>query len=194
MKKYKGLLIGSITLIAIGLIGIMCLGLFTGSCSKGSYRGFNRFNQSMLSDIDRHFIEQMIPHHQDAVDMAELALTKAEHDELKKLAASIRDSQSREIVDMASWYKSWYAAEVPESTVDGMRMMDGMTDLNALETAELFDKEFIEQMIPHHQMAIMMASMMLNRTDRAEMKKLAQDIISTQTEEINLMSAWYNKW
>ena len=51
---------------------------------------------------------------------------------------------------MASWYKSWYAAEVPESTVGGMRMMDGMTDLNALETAELFDKEFIEQMIPHH--------------------------------------------
>lgn len=124
--------------------------------------------------------------------MAELALTKAKHDELKQLAESIIDSQSREIVDMASWYKSWYTTEVPESAVGSM--MDNMTDLNALETAELFDKEFIEQMIPHHQMAIIMVSMMLNRTDRAEMKKLAQDIIRTQTEEINLMSAWYNKW
>ena len=194
MKKYKGLLIASIILIVIGLIGIMCLGLFTGSFSKGSCRGFNRFNQSMLSDVDRHFIEQMIPHHQEAVDMAELALTKAEHDELKQLAESIRDSQLREIDDMTSWYKSWYGTEVPESTVGGMGMMDDMTDIASLEAAELFDKEFIEQMIPHHQMAIMMASMMVGRTDRAEMKKLAQDIIRIQTEEINLMSAWYNKW
>ena len=191
MKKYKGLLIASIILIVLGLIGIMFLGIFTGGCNKGSVC---RFNQSRLSDIDRQFIEQMIPHHQDAVDMAVLALTKAEHDELKKLATSIRDSQSREIDDMASWYKSWYAAEVPESTVSGMGMMDDMTDLELLENAELFDKEFIEQMIPHHQMAIMMASMMLNRTEHIEMKKLAQDIISTQTEEINLMSTWYNKW
>jgi len=191
MKKYKGLLIASIIFIVIGLIGIMSLGIFTGGFSQRSFRGFN---QGMLSDIDRHFIEQMIPHHQDAVDMAELALTKAEHDELKQLAESIRDGQSREIDDMRSWYKSWYGTEVPEHTVGGMGMMDNMTDLKLLETAELFDKEFIEQMIPHHQMAIMMASMMLSRTEQTEMKKLAQDIIRTQTEEINQMSAWYNKW
>ena len=73
-------------------------------------------------------------------------------------------------------------------------MMGDETDLNLLENAKLFDKEFIEQMIPHHQMAIMMASMMLNRTEREEMKKLAQDIIRTQTEEIDQMSAWYSDW
>jgi len=194
MKKYKGLLIASIILIVIGLIGIMCLGLFTGSFSKGSCRGVNRFNQSMLSDIDRHFIEEMIPHHQDAIYMSELALTKAEHEEIKQLAAVIKDSQSREINDMASWYKSWYGTEVPEPTVGGMCMMDDMIDMESLESADIFDKEFMEQMIPHHQMAIMMASMMLNRTEHAEMKKLAQDIIRTQTEEINRMNAWYSQW
>lgn len=191
MKKYKGLLIASIILIVLGLIGIMCLGLFTGGFNQRSFSGFN---QSMLSDIDRHFIEEMIPHHQDAVDMSELALTKAEHEKLKQLAESIRDNQLREINDMASWYKSWYGSEVPESSIGNMGMMEDMTDLKSLESAELFDKEFIEQMIPHHQMAIMMASMMLNRTDRAEMKKLAQDIIRTQREEIDQMSAWYSEW
>jgi uncharacterized protein (DUF305 family) len=191
MKKYKGLLIASVILIAMGLIGIMSLGLFTGGCNQGSAC---KFNQGMFSDIDRHFIEEMIPHHEDAIAMAELAPTKAEHDELKQLAEGIRDSQSREIEDMASWYKSWYGTEVPESTVGSMGMMDDLTDLKLLETAELFDKEFIEQMIPHHQMAIMMTSMLLNRTKHIEMKKLAQDIIRAQTEEINQMSAWYSEW
>jgi len=194
MKNHKGLLIASAILIAIGLIGIMGLGLFTGSFSKGSCRGFNRFNQSMLGDIDRHFIQEMIPHHQDAVDMAELALTKAEHDELRQLAESIKDNQSREINDMASWYKSWYGTDVPDSTTFGMGMMDDMTDLADLEDAEIFDKKFIQQMIPHHQTAIMMASMLLNQTKHKEMQELAQDIITTQTEEINKMSAWYSQW
>ncbi len=191
MQKYKGLLTTSIILIAIGLIGIMFLGLFIGGFNQRSFRGFNR---SMLSDIDRHFIEEMIPHHEDAVAMAELALTKADHEELKQLAENIRDNQSREINDMRSWYKSWYGADVPEFNVGGMGMMQDMTDMESLESAEIFDKEFIEQMIPHHQMAIMMASMLLNRTEHMEMKKLAQDIIRTQTEEINQMTAWHNEW
>ena len=56
------------------------------------------------------------------------------------------------------------------------------------------DRHFIEQMIPYHQMAIMMASMLLSRTEREEMKRLAQDIVRTQTEEINQMGQWYGEW
>ncbi|MGM0365010.1 MAG: DUF305 domain-containing protein [Actinomycetota bacterium] len=191
MKKYKGLLVISLMLIAVGLIGIMSLGLITGGFSQGPVC---RFNQGIMSDIDRHFIEEMIPHHEDAVHMAELALTKAEHEELKQLSENIRDNQSREIEDMRSWYKSWYGTEVPESAIEGMGIMGDMTDLKSLENAELFDREFIEQMIPHHQTAIMMASMLLNRTEHEEMKKLAKDIIRTQTKEINQMSQWYTEW
>jgi len=191
MKKNKGILIISIIFIAIGLIGIMSLSLIAGGFTQRSVYGLSA---SMMGDIDRHFIEQMIPHHEDAVLMAELALTKADHEELKKLAENIKRDQSREIGEMRSWYKSWYNIKVPESAIGGMGMMGDMTDLESLENAKLFDKEFIEQMIPHHQMAIMMASMMLRGTERVEMKKLAQDIIRTQTEEINQMSAWYSDW
>lgn len=194
MKKYKGLLISSVILIAIGLLGGISLGFFASVSNEGM--PCCRFEQGMLSDIDRHFIEEMIPHHEDAIAMAELAITKAEHEEIRQLAANIQDSQSKEISDMTSWYKSWYATEVPESETFnmGMGMMDDMNDFKALEDAEIFDKEFIKQMIPHHQMAVMMASMLLNRTEYKEMQKLAQDIISTQTEEINKMSIWYSQW
>ena len=99
MKKNKGILIISIIFIAIGLIGIMSLSLIAGGFSQRSVYGLGL---GMMSDIDRHFIEQMIPHHEDAVLMAELALTKADHGELKKLAENIKRDQSREIVEMRS--------------------------------------------------------------------------------------------
>ena len=166
-------------------------GFFTQNSSPGS-------GAAMMGDMDRHFIEQMIPHHEDAVLMAELALTKAEHEELKALADNIKREQSREIKEMRSWYKAWYGIDVPESVMEmggmGQGMMGDGTDLESLESAKSFDKEFIEQMIPHHQMALMMVSMMLRGTQHEEMKKLAQDITRTQTEEINQMSAWYSEW
>ena len=190
--KNKGILISSIILIAIGLLGIISLSLFSGVFTQRSFCGSGT---NMMGDLDRQFIEEMIPHHEDAVLMAELALTKSDSEELIKLAENIKREQSREIDEMRSWYKLWYGSDVPEST-SGMSqgMMGGMTDLESLENAELFDKEFIEQMIPHHQMALMMVSMMLQGTEHEEMKKLAEDIVRTQTEEINQMNAWYSDW
>lgn len=195
MKKNKGILISSIVFIAVGLLGILSLNLLSGVFAQSS---FCKLGQGMGSDPDRYFIEQMIPHHEDAVLMAEIALTKADHEELKKLAENIKREQSREIAEMGSWYKAWYGTDVPESVIEMGGMDQGMmgdgTDLESLENAKPFDKEFIEQMIPHHQMALMMVSMMLRGSERKEMKKLAQDIITTQTEEINQMSAWYSEW
>ena len=154
--------------------------------------------------LDRHFIEQMIPHHEDAVAMAQLALTEAEHQELKDLARNIQRDQTREIGEMREWYRSWYGSEVPAITggmmAQGMRQgsmmgaMGGAADLESLKQAKEFDKEFIEQMIPHHQMAIMMAQMLLRGTERQELKTLGENIIRTQSEEIELMRGWYASW
>ena len=49
-------------------------------------------------------------------------------------------------------------------------------------------------MIPHHQMAIMMATMLLQGTERGEMKALAQAIINAQSKEIDQMRSWYRSW
>ena len=156
--------------------------------------------------IDAHFIEQMIPHHEDAITMSELAQTKAQRPETKELASSIIDSQGKEISQMKEWYKDWFGREVPAGDQvmqhhgmgngNGMHMgMTGTTeDITNLENAEDFDTAFIEHMIPHHQMAVMMATMLKNGTDRPEMKKLADDIIEAQTNEIEQMRTWLNEW
>jgi uncharacterized protein (DUF305 family) len=163
----------------------------------------------MMMDSDRVFIEQMIPHHQDAIDMANLALVRAEHPEIRQLAENVIRDQSREISQMRSWYKEWYGTDVPEyedammgggmsRRGSGTVMMGGgkdgsMTDLVQLGNATRFDKEFIEQMVPHHQMAIMMAHMTLN-SDHQEMRELGSSIIRSQSAEVEQMQEWYYTW
>ncbi len=158
----------------------------------------------MAGSIDSHFIEQMIPHHADAIAMATIALDKAQHPEIKQLAQDIKRSQTEEIQKMKTWYKTWYSKDVPSGLSDtgrgmGVGMMQGgmmgdATDMDKLKTSSTFDKSFIEEMIPHHQTAVMMAQMLQSSTDRPEMKQLATDIIDAQTKEINQMRGWYRQW
>ncbi len=76
--------------------------------------------------VDQHFIEMMIPHHEDAIAMADLALTRAKHPELQKLAATIKQDQTREINQMRTWYKQWFAKDVPTVPTRGGMMGPGM--------------------------------------------------------------------
>jgi len=162
--------------------------------------GSSPARSGMMGDIDRHFIEQMIPHHQDAVAMAELALGRAEHGELRQLAETIKTTQSREIDQMRAWYEAWYGVSVPDGTLArgsgmmGMGMMGDSADLEVLRAAQSFDREFIEQMIPHHQMGVMMAQMVLSGSEREEIRTLARSIIQTQSDEIEQMRNWYQDW
>lgn len=139
--------------------------------------------------------------------MADIAQTKAQHSEIKKLSENIKKTQSEEITQMKNWYNSWYGQDVPEDTSDdansgagmmGGRMHGGMmgdeSDIATLKNADNFDKAFIEEMIPHHQMAVMMATMLKRGTNREEMRQLAQNIIDAQTKEINEMRQWYKNW
>jgi uncharacterized protein (DUF305 family) len=164
----------------------------------------NTMSQQMVGKqaMDKHFIEMMIPHHQGAVEMADLALQKAKHPEIQKLAAAIKIDQTKEIEQMKAWYKQWYGTEVPGTSTTGMGMHHGMDqgsmhsgmNLESLKNASDFDKEFIRQMIPHHQMAVMMSRMALNRATHSQIINLAQAIIKSQTAEIQQMQQWYQAW
>jgi uncharacterized protein (DUF305 family) len=194
------------------LIGGVVVWLVVGSVGTTSFRGmmnqqYGPEQQMPSSDMmDAHFIEQMIPHHEDAIMMAKLALTKAQHPEIKQLAQAIIESQSQEIDQMKDWYQEWYGRELPtgdqamqhhgmmSSSGMHMGMMGNESDMTRLEQTTDFDKAFIEHMIPHHQMAVMMASMLQRGTQRSEMKQLADDIITAQTREINQMRQWYEAW
>lgn len=166
----------------------------------------DRASMTQSQNIDAHFIEQMIPHHEDAITMAKIAQEKAVHPELKQLANNIIKTQTEENEQMKRWYKEWFGRELPTGTevmqYHGMMSGSGMhmgirgdvSDIADLENAENFDTAFIEQMIPHHQMAVMMASMLKSSTEREEMKQLADAIITAQTSEIEQMRGWLGDW
>lgn len=172
------------------------------------YKNGNQLGMSQNSNsIDAHFIEQMIPHHEDAIIMAKLAQTKAQTPEVKQLAENIITSQGKEIDQMKTWYKDWFGKDVPANAQtmnqhgmmgnnNGMHMgmMGDASDMTALEEAADLDTAFVEHMIPHHQMAVMMANMLKGGTQRPEMKKLADDIVSAQTSEIDQMRSWLKEW
>ena len=150
----------------------------------------------MGQNIDQHFIVQMIPHHEGAIAMAKIALEKSKRPEIISLASGIIEAQEAENRDMRTWYESWFGS-APPSGGRGVMHMGGMEgDVDALKSVSdsEFDREFIKQMIPHHEMAIMMAQMLLSGTERDEMKELGDNIITSQTREIEMMRSWLDAW
>ncbi|MFZ3495847.1 DUF305 domain-containing protein [Streptomyces sp. 5.8] len=148
---------------------------------------------------DVTFAKDMIQHHRQAVDMAELAATRASSSEIKDLATKIKGAQDPEIKTMSGWLTSW-GEQVPQamgghdmpSGMPGMMSMDDMTKLETAKGAE-FDKMFAEMMIKHHEGAIEMA-----KTEKAEgtydsAKKLADAVITAQTAEIEQMNKMLGK-
>ncbi len=163
----------------------------------------NTGNNQMMGNIDKHFIEQMIPHHEGAVDMAKLALVKSKRPEIKTLATAIITDQNKEIADMTTWYKNWFGNDVPKVSGGmmggGMMSQSGMhkggqEDMSSLENATDFDKAFLEAMIPHHQLALMMVQMLESGSSRPEMLQLSKNITASQSKEIQQMQGWYTQW
>jgi uncharacterized protein (DUF305 family) len=171
-------------------------------------------NSSSQTISDRDFLTMMTAHHKQALEMANLALTRAKRPEIKQLARSITKDQTSEIKTMATLYKTAYGTEIPTVGIgsgmmgnggnsmnkDGNRgmmqmPMNGMRmDLNALKNAADFDREFLRQMSGHHQTAIQMSQMVLPTTKSPEIRTLAQSIVKTQTAEIGQMQQWYQTW
>lgn len=188
----------TVLVVALVLIVIGVAGMAITLSSQGTY-GDARPVPARGGAMDAMFIAAMIPHHDDAIAMAELALTRAEHPELKQLAERIKATQTAENAQMRAWYRQWFGVEVPTISGGGFGMMGGMmgggtTDVETLREADPFDKAFLEEMIPHHQMALMMSRMAGSATSRPEMRSFTQAIIDGQGREIDQMEEWYAEW
>jgi len=142
------------------------------------------------------FLKQMIHHHQMAVEMAELATKNTKRAELNQLGKEIISAQKVEIAKMTGWLKSWHG-EGPGGSKEQMpgmeKMMKEMEMLKAAKDAD-FDKMFLAHMINHHQGAVDMAKLVDGRSDRAELKQLASNIIKDQRKEIEQMNSWEKAW
>jgi uncharacterized protein (DUF305 family) len=138
------------------------------------------------------FLDAMIPHHQSAVEMATIALERAQRPETKAAAQAIIDAQDAEIAQMTAWLNEWHG-RTPSGDDHGMAMPN---ETEALRTvaAEAFDVAFFEAMIPHHESAIDMAELVPERTNRSELLGLATAIVTTQQAEIAQFQGWLAEW
>ncbi|MFF0328709.1 DUF305 domain-containing protein [Nonomuraea angiospora] len=143
-----------------------------------------------FNDADVMFAQMMIPHHQQAVEMADLAGTRAADKEVKELAAKIKAAQDPEIQTMKGWLTAWGKPMPSEGMDHGMgHDMPGMMsedDMKKLEAAKggAFDRQFAELMIAHHNGAIQMARTEQAQGSNAEAKELAKTIETAQQAEV----------
>jgi uncharacterized protein (DUF305 family) len=145
---------------------------------------------------DESFIDAMVPHHQGAIEMAQVALKNADHEEIKELSHNIISTQQAEIEQLKATKKEEYGtSEVPMEMRSGqMRAMGMMMDPQELANMKPFDKAFIDTMIPHHQSAIEMAEVAHEKSHNPHIKELAEHIISAQKAEIEHMTHWRQQW
>lgn len=154
---------------------------------------------SVGSSDDIAFAQLMIPHHQQAITMADLALANASTPEVRSLAKQIKAAQSPEIALMTQWLQDWDAPMSMASDQEGndmgnmsSLMSSGMMsdeDMSQLMVAKgsAFDQMWLQMMIAHHQGAIAMADQVLSSTNMPAVRELAQAVIEGQSAEIATM-------
>lgn len=138
--------------------------------------------------VDRAFAGAMIPHHESAVEMAEIAQERGESQFVKDLADDIVGTQNAEIETLRAQDSELEQAGVEPGDLGVDEHMMGMEgDPSMLQSADPFDGEFIDMMIPHHEGAIEMAKVELDKGADPDLKALAEDIIAAQQREIAAM-------
>ncbi|GGZ81963.1 lipoprotein [Streptomyces subrutilus] len=144
---------------------------------------------------DVSFAQGMIPHHRQAVDMADLAATRAGSAEVKQLAEEIKKAQDPEIRTLSGWLTGWGqqvpAAGAADHSAHGAGGMMTAEEMDALGKASgrAFDTAFTRLMIKHHEGAVAMAR--TERTEGAspEARRMAEAVIASQGAEIARMKA-----
>jgi uncharacterized protein (DUF305 family) len=147
---------------------------------------------------DITFARRMIPHHQQAVEMAELVEGRTNDPEVRDLAERITRAQGPEIRKLTAWLRAWNAPTPSSghampgaehgSGMSGMMSGEQLAQLRRAEDAA-FDRQWLSMMITHHEGAVEMARVELSDGSNAEAKTLARGIIDSQQAEIDEMRA-----
>jgi uncharacterized protein (DUF305 family) len=135
---------------------------------------------------DAAFVDAMVAHHQEAVEMAELALWSAEHEEMRGLAGEIvvaRKGELRALNDLLPETPNTTGSEATEATGAG-----------ELAGAEPFDLTFIEAMTAHHESAVAMANVALEESEDPQVRQIARSIADAHEREVAKMVRWREEW
>ena len=147
-----------------------------------------------ITGSDAMFLQMMIPHHEQAIVMSDLALKISKTPQILDLAKQIKTAQNPEIMQMKNWLADSGFSEDPGHSMDGMGGMlsDEDLDLLAKSSGKTFEKLFLSGMIEHHQGAIQMVNMISNSAN-SEIKKFGESIVKTQSAEIEMMNELLKK-
>lgn len=217
---------------ALSLILTACGGSDSGSMDHSSMSSSTTSSSSSSSsapaagasvdaehnDQDVMFAQQMIVHHQGAVEMARMATTQASSQEVKTLAARIESAQAPEIEEMTSWLTAWdepvtadssmgnmdhssdpamTSSTMTDSSMTGSGMggssMPGMMSEEQMTqlqnaTGADFDRMFLQMMTEHHEGAVTMAQTEQQQGQNPQAMELADSIVTSQTAEIDQMN------
>ena len=185
--------------ILLSVIGVLIAALFFLGSKEifdrdGDHRGnkmggmHHSSSDGDMTGSDAMFLQMMIPHHEQAIVMSDLALKISKNPAILDLAKQIKAAQNPEIAQMKNWLaESGFSAD-PVTIFIGMGGMLSNEDLQILSksSGKDFEKLFLNGMIQHHQGAIQMVNMLSNSKD-SELKNFGQTIVKTQSAEIELM-------
>jgi uncharacterized protein (DUF305 family) len=193
-----------VAVVAAGLLLAGCSGTNgnTSGTSSSAAASSAPAQSAVHNAADVTFAQEMVGHHQQAIDMAKLVPSHSTNTQVKGLASQIENAQGPEIQQMTRWLGQWGATSnsampsmpgmsMPSSTpaMSSMPSMMSDTDMQKLQQASgaEFDKMFLQMMVSHHQGALDMAKTELANGSNVDAKALAQRIIDTQTAQITQM-------
>ena len=188
LNKKTGTLLGVIVVLVLALVFFFA-GNTNMSMNHDGHGSMMSDDEATgaYSDDELMFASMMIPHHSQAVTMSELALANTTNPEVLALATAIRDAQGPEITQMQSWLdqSDYSGTHAGHMDMGGMLSDEEIAKL-AIAKGAAFDRLFLEGMIAHHEGAIEMAEMIKDSTN-SEVKKLFNNIVSSQSAEIEAM-------
>jgi uncharacterized protein (DUF305 family) len=179
MKRY---LIITIIIIAVGLF------IYSVTRSKVITQTSDSMVHSFTVTDEKTFLENMIPHHMEAVETSRLILSQTKDHDLSQFTKGVIDSQSKEIEQMKTWIREWFNTEYSNNS-NYEPMMGNLLDYLGTEQ----EKVYVEGMIRHHQGAIEMAKKALILNIRPETRLMAENIIKVQESEVKTLKDWLEK-
>ncbi len=181
--------VNTVILVIIAVLIAFIAGFLINDRPGKNERMGSMMNNSQNSEYSQNeimFAAMMIPHHEQAVTMSNLALTNTTNPDVLDLAQRIKAGQEPEIVQMNTWLDGGYSMMGHDGhQMGGMLSDEDLAKLGTLKD-KAFDEMFLTAMIEHHEGAIQMTQMIANSSN-SEVKTLADNIISSQTKEIEEM-------
>lgn len=177
------------------IAGTLTLTACSSDTSGESAASSSSSEQASFNEADVTFAQGMLPHHEQAVEMAQMVEGRTENPEIIDLAARIEAAQGPEIETLTGWLEDW-GQDVPDGGDDmgsmgsdsmgSMMSEQDMADLMAASGPQ-FDQLFLSQMVVHHTGAVEMAQTEVDEGQNADAVQMATDIVDSQTAEIEEM-------